>query len=182
MRRLRTTVGLWRSGVVAIAGLAVAGCGEGEAYDRPPAEVRELLRTVEVPLYMFGSSADTDAIVASSDPSTVTWKVTADERPLITFIATIQPEGEAMTHVTIDLEGARAGKYGDVQARLEQRKEIRTLYLVSMKEAVDSTLDGRAYDITRTYPALLAAGAANTDRLLPPSSADSGPSPIENHR
>lgn len=178
---MRTTVSLWRVVGVA-AGLAVAGCSEGEAYDRPPAEVREVLRTVEVPLYIFGSIADIDAIVDSVDPSTVTWKITADERPLMSFIATIRPEGEAKSHVTIDIVGAHAGHYGDVQARLAQKKEIRTLYLVSMKEAVDSTLDGRAYDITRTYPALLAAGAANTDQLFPPSSADSRPSPIENHR
>ena len=45
---------------------------------------------------------------------------------------------------------------------------MRALYLVSMTEAVDSTLDGRAYDITRTYPALMAATTANLHLFKPP--------------
>ena len=55
-------------------------CNEpGELYPRPQAEVHDLLRTVEVPLYMFGNSADTDAIVDGSDPAKVVWKITADD-------------------------------------------------------------------------------------------------------
>ena len=157
-----------RTILIAVAAMAIASCGEqGEVYQRPPAEVRDLLRTVEVPLYMFGSSAATDALVDGSDPSAIAWKITADERPLMTFIGRIVAEGDTGTRVTVDVEGARVGKYGDVQARLEQAKESRTLYLVSMTEAVDSTLDGRAYDITRTYPALITAGTANASRLFP---------------
>ena len=111
-------------------------------YQRPPAEVRDLQRTVEVPLYMFGSSADTDALVDSSDPSAIGWKITADESSLMTFTAKIAPEGDTGSLVTVGVEGARTGKYGDVQARVEKVSEIRALYLVSMTEAVDSTLDG----------------------------------------
>ena len=149
--------------------MAVASCGkgQGEVYQRPPSEVRDLLRTVEVPLYMFGSSAETGAVVDASDPATIVWKITADESPLMKFTATLRPEGDTGTRVSVDVEGARTGKYGDVQARLEKMREIRTLYLVSMTEAVDSTLDGRAYDITRTYPALITAGTANAGVFAP---------------
>ena len=61
--------------------MAVASCerGQGEVYQRPPAEVRDLLRAVKVPLSMCGSGADTDALVDSSDPSAIGWKITADE-------------------------------------------------------------------------------------------------------
>ena len=101
----------------------------------------------------------------------------------MTFTARITPEGGSATRVTVDVEGARTGKYGDVQARLAKAKETQTLYLVSMTEAVDSTLDRRAFDITsRTYPALITAGTANTARLFPPSSGDSRPPATGNHR
>ena len=40
-----------RTILIAVAAMAIASCGEqGEVYQRPPAEVRDLLRTVEVPL------------------------------------------------------------------------------------------------------------------------------------
>ena len=35
-----------------------------------------------------------------------------------------------------------------------------------MTEAVDSTLDGRAYDITATYRAMMAATAANAEQPI----------------
>ena len=62
----------------------------------------------------------------------------------MTFTAKIAPEGDTGSRVTVDVEGARTGKYGDVQARLEKASDIKALYLVSMTKAVDSTLDGRA--------------------------------------
>ena len=183
MRRLQISGKTWRTALIVSAAILVSGCGEqGEVYQRPPAEVRDLLRTVEVPLYMFGSSAATDALVDSSDPSAIAWKITADERPLMTFTARIVAEGDTKTRVTVDVEGARTGKYGDVQARLEKAREIRALYLVSMTEAVDSTLDGRAYDITRTYPALITAGTANAARMFPPAANASGPPVADNDR
>ena len=182
MRQLRDKRGAWRVALIVVGGVVIVGCNEqGEVYQRPPTEIRDLLRTVEVPLYMFGS-ADTESSVDGSNPAKIAWKITADERPLMTFTATLQTEGDSKTRVTVDVEGARSGKYGDVQARLEKAKEIRALYLVSMTEAVDSTLDGRAYDITRTYPALLTAGAANAGRLFPPSTKGNGPTAAENHR
>jgi len=159
----------WRGGVIIAASLTLAACenGKGEVYQRPPAEIRDLLRTVEVPLYMFGSSADTQSTVDASDPATIVWKITADDNPLMEFTATLLPEGDTATRVSVDVQGTGVGKYGDVQARLEKMGEIRTLYLISMTEAVDSTLDGRAYDITRTYPALISAGTANAGVFAP---------------
>ncbi len=45
-----------------------------------------------------------------------------------------------------------------------------------MTEAVDSTLDGRAYDITVTYPAPMAATTANPGLFKPPPSGKDKPS------
>ena len=170
--------------VALTAGLAIlsASCGEpGAVYQRPPAEIRELLRTAEVPLYMFGNSVETEAIVDGTNPIAIAWKINADDSPLMTFTAKITPEGDSATRVTVDVEGARTGKYGDVQARLDKAGEIRALYLVSMTEALDSTLDGRAFDITRTYPALIAAGTANA-RMFAPPRKESSPSTSSNRR
>ena len=74
----------------------------------------------------------------------------------------------------VDVEGSRDGKWGDIEARLQKAKEIRALYLASMTEAVDSTLEGRAYDMTATYPQLMSATAANMNRLFPPDGNNGG--------
>ena len=148
--------------------ILAAGCGTpGEIYPRPQSEIRDLLRTVEVPLYIFGSSADTQVKVDTADPSKIVWKVTADDHPLLVFSATMVPDGEATTRVVVDIEGASSGKLKNMKAQLEKEREIRALYLISMVEAVDSTLDGRAYDITATYPALMNATVATAGRLFP---------------
>ncbi|MES2903359.1 MAG: hypothetical protein V4696_04160 [Pseudomonadota bacterium] len=162
--------------IIALAMLAVAGCdGPGEVYQRPQAEVHDLLKTVEVPLYMFGNNADTDAVVDGSDPAKMVWKIKANDYNLMTFTASLIPEDGGKTRVVVDVEGSRDGKWGDVEARLQKGKEIRSLYLASMTEAVDSTLEGRAYDMTATYPQLMAATAANVNKMFPPGTSDSGP-------
>lgn len=164
---------------VGLAAMLLAGCGkDGQVYDRPPAQVRELLRTVEVPLYMFGTSAETDAILDSSDPAKLVWKIKANDYSLMKFSATLELEGDAGTRVIVNLEGAHEGKFGDVEARLKKLPGVRNMYLVGMREAVDATLDGRAYDITATYPAMMSAAAANANRLFPPG----GPGGSADHR
>lgn len=163
--------------IIVVLAAMLSGCNEpGELYQRPQAEIHDLLRTVEVPLYMFGSTADTDAIVDGSDPTKVIWKIKANGYNLMKFTATLTPEGETKTRVVVDVEGSRDGKWGDIETRLQKAKEIRALYLASMTEAVDSTLEGRAYDMTVTYPQMMQATAANMNRLFPPGSNESGPS------
>ena len=162
--------------IIVLLAAGLSGCNEpGELYQRPQTEVHDLLRTVEVPFYMFGNTADTDAVVDGSDPAKVIWKIKADDYNLMKFTATLIPEGDSKTRVVVDIEGSREGKWGDIEARLQKAKEIRALYLASMTEAVDSTLEGRAYDMTATYPQLMAATAANMNRLFPPTSGKNGP-------
>ena len=161
--------------IMVLLAAALSGCNEpGELYQRPQAEVHDLLRTVEVPLYMFGTTADTQAVIDGSDPARMVWKIKANEYNLMKFTATLTPEGEGKTRVVVDVEGSKDGKLGDIDARLRKLKEIRALYLASMTEAVDSTLDGRAYDMTATYPALMSATAANMGRLFPPTTDKNG--------
>ena len=160
-----------RVGSICLATVLLAACGKGEVYDRPPDQVRDLLRTVEMPLYVFGSSADTDAIIDSSDPARIVWKIKANGSNVMKVIATIEPEGEARTRVNVEIEGSHDGNYGDVEGRFKQLPGVKNMYLVTMKEAVDSTLDGRRFDIKVTYPAMISATMANAKHLFPPTTS-----------
>ena len=161
-----------RVGSICLATVLLAGCGKGEVYDRPPEQVRDLLRTVEVPLYVFGSSADTDAVLDSSDPAKMVWNISANGSRVMKVVATLAPEGSVKTRVIVDVEGATGGKFGDVEDRFKKLPGVKNMYLVTMREAVDSTLDGRAFDITATYPAMMAASMANANKLFPKTSSE----------
>ena len=164
---------LVRAGSICLATVLLTACGgKGEVYDRPPEQVRDLLRTVEMPLYVFGSSAETDAVVDASDPAKMVWKITANGSNLMRVVATIEPEGETKSRVEVDIEGASGSKYGDVEARFKKAPGVKNMYLVTMREAVDSTLDGRQFDITATYPAMMAATMANADKIFPKTTSD----------
>ena len=156
-----------RVGSICLATVLLAACGTGEVYDRPPDQVRDLLRTVEMPLYVFGSSADTDAVIDTSDPTRIVWKIKANGSNVMSVIATVEPEGETKTRVNVEVEGSKEGKFGDVEARFKKLPGIKNMYLVTMREAVDSTLDGRRFDITVTYPAMMSATLANAKNLFP---------------
>ena len=159
---------LYRVGSICLATALLVGCGgKGQVYDRPPEQIRDLLRTVEIPLYVFGSSADTDASVDASDPAKVVWKITANGSTVMNVIASIAPEGDTKTRVDVEIEGAQGGKFGDVEERFKKAPGVKNMYLVTMREAVDSTLDGRRFDITATYPAMMSATMANANKLFP---------------
>ena len=159
---------LVRVGSICLAAALLAGCGgKGEVYDRPPEQIRDLLRTVEMPMYVFGSSAETDASVDASDPAKMVWKITANGSNVMKVIASIAPEGDTKTRVDVEIEGAQGGKFGDVEERFKKAPGVKNMYLVTMREAVDSTLDGRQFDITATYPAMMSATMANANKLFP---------------
>ena len=161
-----------RIGPIFLTAILLAGCAKGEVYDRPPDQVRDLLRTVEMPMYVFGDSADTDAIIDTSDPARIVWKIKADGSNVMKVVATVEPEGESKTRVNVDVEGSTEGKFGNVEERFKKLPGVKNMYLVTMREAIDSTLDGRRFDITVTYPAMMSATLANANHLFPPSHSD----------
>ena len=95
------------------------------------------------------------------------WKITANGSNLIKVIASIAPEDTTKTRVDVDIEGASGGKYGDIEAGLKTALGVKNIYLVTMREPIDSTLDGRRFDITATYPAMMSATMVNANKLSP---------------
>jgi len=142
--------------VLAAAGLVV-GCKKGEVYDRSLDETRTVLKSTDVPLHYFGSSADTDFSVSQPDPNTIVWKVTAEGSHILTYSAVLEAEDDHHTRVTLAMEGTTSGKYGDVAARMKKYPAISSLYVATMTEATDSALEARPFDTTRFYPQIAAA-------------------------
>ena len=72
------------------------------------------------------------------------------------FVATLAPEGERRT--SVDLMVQAPPKF---EKRLDDNAAVRNFYLAAMREQVASTLEGRPFDLTHTYPHTQKAIAAN---------------------
>lgn len=136
--------------------LFLAGCGEGKIYPKPMPAMHETLAAVDDLPPVFGSGAP-ELAMETSDPSGVTWIAVVRGSEFMRFVAKLQPEGEESTRMVLDLIGVTSGAHGNVQKRLEEQPEIKRLYLVAMTEQIESKLEGRPFDITRTYGAMMTA-------------------------
>jgi hypothetical protein len=144
--------------------LLLAGCGSGKLYPKPFDYMHQTLVEVDDLPPVFGSAAP-DLSMDTSDPNTVQWIVNVHGSEAMRFVAKLQPEGEKSTRMALDLVGVRSGENGDVEKRLEDHPELKRLYLVAMTEQIESKLEERPFDITRTYGALMAAAAANAGAI-----------------
>src|SRR4051794_4351399 len=146
--------------LAAVLCLFLAACGNGKVYPKPFESMHQTLVEVDDLPPVFGSAAP-KLSMDTSDPNAVAWIVNVRGSEAMRFVAKLQPEGEKSTRMVLDLVGARSGELGDVEQRLEEHPEVKRLYLVAMTEQIESKLDERPFDITRTYGALAFAAAAN---------------------
>ena len=140
--------------------LFLAGCGNGKVYPKPLTSMHQALAEVDDLPPVFGSAAP-ELSRDTSEPSAVTWIVIVRGSEIMRFVAKLQPVDEQSTRMALDLVGVTGGAHGNVQKRLEEEPEIKKLYLVAMTEQIESSLEDRPFDITRTYGALMAAAGAN---------------------
>ena len=142
--------------------LSLAGCGGGggKVYPKSVAYMHEALSDVDELPPVFGSSAPSLSM-DTSDASSVTWIVNLQGAEIMRFVGRLQAEGEKSTRLQLDLIGVTSGAKGNVQERLDQHPELRRLYLVAMTEQIESKLEERPFDITKTYGALARAAATN---------------------
>jgi hypothetical protein len=140
--------------------LFLTACGDGKVYPKPLSAMHDALAEVNELPPVFGSAA-LGVSVDSSDPADVIWIIELDGSEVMRFVAKLQAEDEKSTHMVLDLFGAKDGPRGNVQKRLEEHPELKHLYLVAMTEEIESKLEGRKFDASKTYGALAAATAAN---------------------
>jgi hypothetical protein len=144
--------------------LLLAGCGSGKVYPKPFAYMHQVLVEVDDLPPVFGSAAP-ELSMDTSDPNVVVWIANIHGSEAMRFVAKLQPEGEKSTRMVLDLVGAQSGELGDVEKRLEAHPEVKRLYLVAMTEQIESKLEERPFDITRTYGAMMAAAAVNVGAI-----------------
>lgn len=143
------------AGVLAV--LLPGACGRNQSIvaDRPISEVHSLLAGADELPPVFGTD-EPDLRMATADPNAVAWILSVKNQEIMRFVATLSPEGKRKT--SIDLAVQAPPKF---EKRLADNAAVRDFYLAAMREQVASTLEGRPFDLTHTYPHMQKAIAAN---------------------
>jgi hypothetical protein len=143
----------------------LAACSEdrGTVYPVTLDRAKKILAKTDLPP-VFGSNAPSVQVQAYK-PLEVAWIVSNDGSELMRYIATLSEAGEGRTRVALDLKGAKSGSAGDVEKRFTENPSVKNLYLVAMKERIASSIEGRALDMSRIYPALGVAVVANMSNI-----------------
>jgi len=148
---------LMRALVIAALALCAASCGGGgKVYPTTTEHMHDVLAEVDDLPPIFGSNVP-DLSMVTSDPRQVSWIVSLRGTEIMRYVADIEAAGDHGARVTLHLTGST----DDIQARMKEHPEIRNLYLVAMREEIDAKFEGRPFDVSRTYGAMMAATAAN---------------------
>ena len=150
----------------------LGGCGAGgeagEVYPGAAGEIRQALLGIDELPPLFGGNA-VDTRVINNGDGTITWTASQQFKPVLRFIARVEPVDEAHTRVTVQITGPTSAEDDEVTRRLAENPTVRDLYLAAMVEQVDATLEGRDFDMSAISGQLAVATAANigetVDRL-----------------
>jgi hypothetical protein len=127
----------------------LAACSEeqGAVYPVKPDRAQQILSKADLPP-VFGSTQ-----ILANKPSEVTWIVKKNGSEAMRYVATLTAAGDGKTRVALELKGVKSGPSGDVEKRLADNPYAKNLYLASMKERIDSAIEGRALDMTKVNAA-----------------------------
>jgi hypothetical protein len=149
---------------VAAAAFMTACMQAGTVYPVKIDEARRILTSTCFPPLVFGSQTP-DCEVRAVGASEIAWVALREGGEIFRYVATLSDEGNGRTRVAVALKGADSGPAGNVAQKLSDNRTIHNLYLVAMEERISSALERRPFEISRIYPALAAASAANMGSL-----------------
>jgi hypothetical protein len=78
---------------------------QAQVFDRPTAEVRNLLKELDLPPHVFGSEPKTFKVLTPS-PETMVWSITANVNEEMRYVVTLAAEGARATRVRVDVTRA----------------------------------------------------------------------------
>ena len=137
-----------RSLLLGATALLLVGCGGGEEYPVPAGQAASMLAGLSyspaiapMPVALQDVSVSFESLPGGN---AVQWSFTKNGDDLGRIIATVEKSGEAASEVTVDyVEGTASDKGDNAQIRAQLRGGVQQLLI----EAVDSTLDGRQFDM-----------------------------------
>jgi hypothetical protein len=143
------------------AALLMLGCAQepGRTFDVPIERARTILLQSDLPPQVFGTVAPQHNI-HSEGPDRIVWSVLGNTGEMLRFNADLKAVDADSTRISVGISPPAYDPKG-VGERLKQNPSIAKMYMVAMEEEVASSIEGRAFDMSKVYPAMMAAAAAN---------------------
>ena len=119
---------------------------QAQVFDRPTAEVRNLLKEVGLPPHVFGSEERTFKVLTPS-PERMVWSITEHvNEEIMRYVVTLTAEGANSTRVRVDVTRANGAPLGPATANALQKRTVRNIYTVAMKEQIAAALERRDFE------------------------------------
>jgi hypothetical protein len=155
----------WRGLVAAMLALLLAACSlgkdEGKVYPRAAADVRNAILATDLPFPLQGTRLVAVQARPVADGGIELALADEDGKPQLRFLATIADVGNAKTRVAVSYAAAAPA----LQKGMAAHPEIEALYLKTMREQVDSELEGRPFNNLSIGPEIARAFAANAGAI-----------------
>lgn len=107
-----------------------------------------------------------DFTIDATDPKRVVWKFQKDGVEALHFVATLEPVGPTATRIAVDVTGPTDGPLGNVAEKLKTFRTVKNMYVLAMQEQIGAIVENRNFNLSRIYPAMMAAAAANSTQLM----------------
>jgi hypothetical protein len=144
---------------IALVTLLAACTNGGTVYQVPISEARRILLATAFPPYLFGNMTP-DWHVNAMGNSEVVWIVRKDGKEVVRYVASLKEEGQGSTRVKGEVKETSAPA-GKTEKKPTDNPALKDLYLVAINERIASALERRAFDTSKTRPALAAAAIGN---------------------
>jgi hypothetical protein len=153
-----------RRSLLAIAAIILlSACSRGATYHVPIAEVRRILLATGLPPYVFGTNDP--AWKVHGDDDGITWTIYQDGAEIFHYTARLTQVDAQNTGVDVELVGSKHAPTGDAEKGMAEHPEIRDMYIVAIRERIESALEHREFEIARVYPSLGVATLENMGAL-----------------
>jgi hypothetical protein len=119
---------------------------QAQVFGRPTAEVRNLLKEVGLPPHVFGSEPKTFKVLTPS-PERMVWSIAEQgNEEMLRYVVTLTAEGARATRVRVDVTRPNGAPLGPVTANALQRRTVRNIYTVAMREQIAAALERRDFE------------------------------------
>ena len=150
--------------LAAVAAGLLAACGGGKSYPISAAEVTGKLLSTRPPSGVFGSAA-TDVMVTQGEGGTVRWTVLKGGSQVMRLVATITPDGEAASRVSVSAEPPNNDAHSAIGKNMADNPAIVKLYTAAMIEQIDAKLTNREFNFAAIQPQMMAAAMASMPKM-----------------
>jgi hypothetical protein len=135
----------------------LAGCSGGESYPLAAKDVKSKLLSIKPPTFVFGDGKGVEAMASQIGQDQVRWTVRSNGTSMLSFTATVTPDGDKASKVALTVEPYEGQKRDQIRHNVATTSAALNLYHAAMVEQIDARLENRSFDYAAIQSQMLAS-------------------------